>query len=90
MIKWCEDRGLELDKTVPYTPQLNRKAERLNRTLMDEVRALLYDSGLKKEMWGDALYTSAYLINRSPTDTLKVTPYEMWCKEKPNIKNIIT
>lgn len=39
-------------------------------------------------MWGEALYTSAYLLNRTPTDALKVTPYEMWERKKPNIKNL--
>lgn len=85
---WCENRGIELDTTVPHTPQLNGRAERLNRTLMNKVRALLFDSGLKKQMWGEALYTAVYLVNRSPTDTLTVTPYEMWEKKKPNVKNL--
>lgn len=73
---------------MPYTPQLNGKAERLNRTLMDKTRALLFDSGLKKEMWGEASNTAAFLINRSPTSTLKTTPYEMWEKKKPNLSNL--
>lgn len=47
---WCEKKGIELNKTVPYTPQLNRTAERLNRTLLNKIRAQLFDSGLKKEM----------------------------------------
>lgn len=88
VVTWCENKGIELDTTVTYTPQLNGKAERLNRTLMDKVRALLFDSGLKKQMWGEALYTSVYLLNRSPTDRLKVTPYEMWEGRKPNMKNL--
>lgn len=87
MITWCENRGIEMDKTVSYTPQLNGKAERLNRTLMDKTRALIFYSGLNK-MWGEALYTSVYLVNKSPTNTLKTSPYEMWESKKPNLKNL--
>lgn len=65
-----------MDFTIPYSPQLNGKAERLNRTLLEKIRALLEESGLKKEMWG-AVYTAIYLMNISPTKTLDVTPYEM-------------
>lgn len=85
---WCRNRGIEIDTTVPYTPQLNGRAERLNRTLVEKIRALLFDSGMEKEMWGEALYTATYIINRSPTQSLKVTPYEMWEKKKPNLKNL--
>lgn len=30
--EWCKRKGINMDCTVPYTPQLNGKAERLNRT----------------------------------------------------------
>lgn len=65
-----------MDFTIPYSPQLNGKAECLNRTLLEKIRAL-EASGLKKEMWGEAAYTAIYLMNISPMKTLDVTPYEM-------------
>lgn len=85
---WTKEVGIQLDTTVPYTPQLNGRAERLNRSLLDKVRALLFDSNLGKKMWGEAMYTSAYLLNRTPTEALNCTPYEMWEKRKPNLKNL--
>ncbi|KAM0730296.1 Retrovirus-related Pol polyprotein from transposon TNT 1-94 [Formica fusca] len=85
---WSKTKGIIIDNNVPYSPQLNGKAERLNRTLMEKTRALLFDSGLNKEMWGEALYTSVFLLNRSPTESLKNTPYEMWEKRKPNMKSL--
>lgn len=39
-ITWCKFKGIEMNTTVPYTPQLNGKTERLNRTLMEKTRAL--------------------------------------------------
>ncbi|CAB3257953.1 unnamed protein product [Arctia plantaginis] len=47
---WCSKKGIKLDYTIPYTPQLNGKAERLNRTILEKVRALLFDSNMKDEM----------------------------------------
>lgn len=85
---WSKKKGISLDFTVPYTPQLNGKAERLNRTLMEKVRALITESKLKKEMWGEAAYTATYLLNRSPTKTLSVTPYEKWNDKEPDLSNL--
>lgn len=68
--KWCKNKGIVMNITVPYTSQLNERAERLNRTLIKKVRALLFDSELHKEMWGEALDTSVYLLNRSLTESL--------------------
>lgn len=55
MKTYCRKKGIKLDYTVPYTPQQNGKAERLNRTLLNKARALIIDSGLEKEMWGEAV-----------------------------------
>jgi len=68
---WCKEKGIELNTTIPHTPQLNGKAERLNRTLLEKVRALLFDSNMNKEMWEEALYVATYLLNRLPTETEK-------------------
>lgn len=67
MISWTKNKGIEFDWTVPYTPQLNGKAERLNRLSMEKTRALLFDSKLNNEMWIESLYVATYLLNRSPT-----------------------
>ncbi|CAB0016275.1 unnamed protein product, partial [Nesidiocoris tenuis] len=86
---FCNKKGIETDYSPPYTPQLNSYAERLNRTLLDKTRALLCDSGLKKEMWSEALLVATYLLNRSPTTALgDTTPAEMWFKRKPNLSRL--
>lgn len=38
---WCSTKGINIEYTPPYTPQLNGKAERLNRTLVEKVRAMI-------------------------------------------------
>lgn len=85
---WCKSKGITLDYTVPRCPQLNGTAERMIRTLLEKTRALLFDSGLNDDMWGEALQTAAYLINRSPTSTVSKLPAEIWLHRKPDLSNI--
>lgn len=85
---WCKNKGIKLDYTVVYTPQQNGKAERFNRTLMEKVRAMLYQSNVEKKLWGEAVCSATYLINRIPKDGQTKTPIEKWSGKKPNAKNI--
>lgn len=85
---YCKRKGIVLDCTITYTPQHNGRAERLNRTLMEKARAMILDSGLRKEMWGEAVRTAAYIINRSPTESLEVTLYRRWTGKTPDLSNM--
>jgi len=88
MKQWCKNKGIVLDYTVPHTPQLNGTAERMNRTLFEKARALIFDSNLPKTMWGEAILTSAYLLNRSPTVTINTTPAEKWYGKTPDLSKL--
>lgn len=89
MINWCRFKGIKLDYTIPHSPQLNGKAERLNRTILEKVRALLFESKEEVYLWGEAAKTAAYLINRTPSEILNnKTPIEMWTNQQPDLKNI--
>ena len=88
-VNFCKQKGIQIKNSIPYTPELNGKAERLNRTLLDKARD--YDVGIKsgKDMWGEAILCAAYLANRSPTSCLKnSTPAEMFYGKKLNLKNL--
>ncbi|KAJ8892885.1 hypothetical protein PR048_005466 [Dryococelus australis] len=74
---WCRERGINIHYAPAATPQLNGRAERLNMMLIEKTKALLFDSGLEKELWGEALRTT-YLLNRSPSATDDTTPAELW------------
>ena len=75
----CEKSGIQRHKTVRHTPQQNGLAERMNRTLMERVRCMLFHSRLPKTLWAEALCTACYLINRCPSTAIELkTPYEVW------------
>ncbi|KAH9782240.1 hypothetical protein KPL71_008811 [Citrus sinensis] len=76
---FCERHGIMRHKTVIHTPQQNGLAERMNRTLMDKVRCILLYSKLPKSLWAEALNTTCYLVNRSPSTAIECkTPIELW------------
>ena len=84
----CKERGIFREPTIPYTPQQNGVAERLNRTIMDNVRALLYHGHLPLSLWGEAVSTVVYLRNRSPTSSVDVTPYQKLFQMKPHVGHL--
>lgn len=87
MIQFYKKKGIQILETMAYTqPQQYGVAERLNRKIIEKVRALLLQSNTPKNMWSEAVY----IINRSPTRALEFnkTPAELWFREKPNISKL--
>ena len=86
-----EQSGIKRERTVPYTPQQNGVAERMNRTLNDMARCMVIQAGLPQTFWAEAIATAAYIRNRCPTKPLdKMTPYEAWYGSKPNVSHFRT
>ena len=76
-IDFCKARGIEKHLTVPYTPQQNGVAERMNRTLMEMTRSMLYHANLPQQLWAEAVSTAAYLKKLVP----HVYVDERWCNK---------
>ena len=79
-----QSKGIKSETSVPYTPQQNGKAERLNRTLLDKARPMLADANLPKFLWAEAIVTANYLRNRSPISSQDTTSYELFHGTKPD------
>lgn len=86
----CRQTGVILEYTMAYTPEQNGIAERMNRTLVEKARAMIFESGFDKEMWGEAVMSAVFVTNRSPTAALqgKVTPAEAWFGQKPDVSGL--
>ncbi|POM62263.1 Integrase catalytic core protein [Phytophthora palmivora] len=80
--------GIKHQKTVPYTPQQNGLAERMNRSLIEMARCMLYHESVGKKWWAEAVNTAAWIINRIPNSVTIKTPYEIVYKTKPLLKNL--
>ncbi len=86
---YLRKHGIVRQLTVPYTPQQNGVAERFNRTLVEMAKCMLNGANLDETLWAEALYTAAYLRNRSPTKALpNSTPYEEFCGSKPKVSHL--
>ena len=44
-------------------------------------------SSLPESLWGEALKTATYILNRVPSKVVNKTPYELWTGKKPSIKH---
>ena len=87
--EFCEKYGIARQKTNPYTPQQNRVAERMNRTLMEKARSMLSGTGLGQEFWAEAVEIACYLVKKSPSSTLEdKTPHEVWTGKKPSLSHL--
>ena len=76
---YCRKEGIVRHHTIPYTPQQNGVAERMNRTIISKARCMLSNARMNKRFWAEAANTACYLINRSPSIPLnKKTPIEVW------------
>ena len=88
-VKHLRNAGTTRKLTVHDTPEHNGVAERLNRTLLEKVRAMLHDSQLPKFLWAEAAQHAVYLKNRTWTRTIgNTTPYELLHNDKPNLGNL--
>jgi hypothetical protein len=89
LMGFLQKQGTEQRLTTHDMPQHNRIAESLNRHLLEQVQALLHQSGLLKSLWGEALHYSVWLKNRSSTHALRVITLYKWLhRSKPNLGDI--
>jgi transposase InsO family protein len=87
--KFCEDEGVERQLTVGYTPQQNGVSERKNQTVMEMAKSMLFEKGLPKAFWPEAVNTAVYLMNRCPTKAIwKKTPFEAWSGRTPSVNHL--
>lgn len=69
----CKKDGILRHKTVSYTPQQNGVAKRINMTILDKVRCMVISSGVPKVLWGEAIMTTTYVVNMTPSSALGST-----------------
>ncbi|KAJ9504976.1 hypothetical protein QJQ45_013241 [Haematococcus lacustris] len=83
--QFCMERGIQHQQTAPYSPEQNGRAERLNRTLLEKGRCMLFSSGLPASLWPEVMRTANFLRNVSATQGRNATPWELFFGVKPNL-----
>lgn len=81
---YSKEHGITQQYIVPYESQQHGLAERMNLTLFNPVRAILYETELLKKYWCELVATTIYTRNRSVNSHNKsITPWELWSNTKP-------
>jgi hypothetical protein len=87
--EFCKKCGIARQKNTPYTAWQNGVAEKMKITLMEKSRSMLSGAGLGQEFWEEAVGTTCYLVNRSPSSALDdKTPHEVWSGKKPSLQHL--
>lgn len=88
---FCTESGIKHYTTTPYTPKQNGVVERRNQTVVEMARCLLKSMSVPAKFWGEAVATAVYILNRSPTKSLRnKTPFEAWHGGKPDVSHFKT
>ena len=81
-LKQC---GIVSQLAPPGIPQHYGVSEHRNRTLLDMVQSMMSLTDLPLSLWGYALETAAFTLNRAPSKFVETTPYELWFGKKPKL-----
>jgi hypothetical protein len=90
LAEFMATKGIDYQHSMPYAPEQNGKAERLNRALLQKAIPMLEASGLEHRYWGEAIVHANYVRNRSPVLDKPATPYEALFKQTPDVSNLVT
>ncbi|KAL4200900.1 hypothetical protein AMTRI_Chr02g255950 [Amborella trichopoda] len=73
---------------MPYTLEQNGVAERKNKTLVEMVRSIMAHANLSLEFWGEAVLTTCYILNQTPTKAAPLTPHEIFTSRTPSLEHL--
>lgn len=77
------------ERSAPFNPAQNGFIERENRTVVESARTMLYHNRLPAYLWGEAVNTAVYILNRvTNKNNPDKTPFELVFGEKPRVDHI--
>ena len=83
-------KGITHEFAVPHMKQTNGKAERVNQTLNDTVRAMLIEASMPKMFWAHAMVYAVQVRNATYKHRIGMTPHQAFIGFVPNVKNFRT
>ena len=88
MLEYRLSKGITWEPTMPGTPQVNGRSERLGQTLQKMASAVLKDSRLSEKLWGELVLTANYLRNDQPVAGRDTTPYKAATGKPPRLSHL--
>ena len=89
MKDWADSKGIVIERSAPYAHWQNGVAERKNRTILADARALLIHAQLPAPFWAEAVSMAIITSNMAPTSSNdNVSPDEIFTGKVPDVSNI--
>lgn len=74
--------------SAPFTPAQNGAIERDNRTVFESARSMQVARRVQHNLWGEAVQTAVYLLNRSTNIHSDKTPFEHVFGRRPKVGHL--
>ena len=89
LVELCLELGIVFETAAVAAPEQNGLAERAGGILTRRARAMRLHGKLPKILANEMYKTSAYILNRTPTESLGwKTPFELVFKRKPLVSHM--
>lgn len=87
--EFFQDKGIIHQTSCVDTAQQNGCVERKHMHILNVVRALLFQSKMPTNFWGELISTATHVISMTPTKVLKGrSPYEVLFGNKPTYETL--
>ena len=73
--------GCKHEVSAAYAQEQNSVAERFNRMIVGQAKALLYGAQPPPFLWAEAAKPVVYITNRNPTRSQTKIPYDLWTRK---------
>ena len=87
-LQLCSEIGIQIQHSVPYTPQQTGVAERKKWSLKEMTTCMLDAKKLAANLWAKAMNATIYIQNRVPHSSVKgKTPFKAYFGHKLDVSN---
>lgn len=83
-----QDSDIVHPTIISFTPEQNGRTERLNRSILERDRCLLFEADLPNKFLAETVFNTVYLMNPLPRRYVDKTPNEMWSGRKHTVRHI--